>query len=164
MVRVLLDYKADVNARGFDNWAPLHMVSQGVQFFGILRHNPQMLADVARLLLEHGADVTALTDDGETPLHIAAEWNAVEVVRVLLEHSADVGAKDNTGSTPLHNTVGHRYAGGHRRVEIVRVLLEHGANVGAEDNEGRTPFQIASADGENEIIELLSEKGAKDVS
>ncbi|KAF8473034.1 hypothetical protein DFH94DRAFT_765466 [Russula ochroleuca] len=48
-------------------------------------------------------------------------------------------------------------------VEVVRVLLEHGANVGAEDNQGKTPFQIASANGEDEIMKQLSEHGAKGV-
>ena len=164
MVQVLLDYEADVNARGHDEWTPLHLVTQGIDSFGILQHGPQMLADVARLLLEHGADVTALTNYGETPLHTAAKWKTVEVIRVLIEHGADVGAKNNRSSTPLHNAVEHLYAVEHRTVEVVRVLLEHGANVGAEDDRGSTPFQIASAGGEKDIIELLSEKGAKDVS
>jgi ankyrin repeat protein len=48
-------------------------------------------------------------------------------------------------------------------VEVVRVLLEHGANAGVEDNEGRTPFQIASAKGDNDIMKLLSEHGARGV-
>jgi cytohesin len=164
MVQLLLEYKADANARGSDNWAPLHLVTQGSQYFGILQHGPQMLAVVARTLLEHGADVSARLDYSSTPLHKAALYGTVEVMRVLLVHGANVGAKDKEGRTPLHVTAGMYFGEEHRRVEVVRVLLEHGANVGVEDNRGRIPFQIASAKGHKEIIELLSEKDAKDVS
>jgi ankyrin repeat protein len=45
----------------------------------------------------------------------------------------------------------------------MRVLLEHGANVEAEDRKGRTSFQIASMREYNDIVELLSYHGAKDV-
>jgi ankyrin repeat protein len=46
-------------------------------------------------------------------------------------------------------------------VEVVRVLLEHGASVGAEDKEGRTPFQLAWLEGHFDVMELLSDHGAK---
>ena len=139
-VQVLLDYKADANARGSDSWAPLHLVPQGYGSFGILQHGPQMLGDVALILLEHGADVNARLKDGWTPMHVAARYGAVEVLRVLFAHGANVGAKDDKGKTPLHESMEPCYGQDHRRVEVVRVLLEHDANVGAEDNRGRTPL------------------------
>ena len=45
-------------------------------------------------------------------------------------------------------------------VEVARVLLEAGANVVEEDNNGRTPFRCALQRKQNEIIALLSERGA----
>jgi ankyrin repeat protein len=145
LVRVLLDYKADVNAQGPDGWTPIHYVSQG----------PRLLPDVAQLLLEHGADIHARTDGGSTPLHVAAECGRAEVIRVLLEHGADVGVKDNGGRTPLY------VAESLRRSEVIRVLLEHGADVAAEDNEGRTPFPTGTALGAARLCERVITKSAK---
>ena len=47
--------------------------------------------------------------------------------------------------------------------EVMRVLLEHGANVEAEDKKGRTLFQIASVRGYDDMVEPLSDHGAKGV-
>jgi ankyrin repeat protein len=155
MVRVLLDYKADVKARESDNWTPLQFVSNSGRPGGFL----SLHSDVTRLLLEHGADVNARGGRHQTPLHLAVVNGiiGVEVVRVLLEHGANIGAENNQGESPLHE------AADRGTVEVVRVLLEHGANVGAENNNVRTPFQIASAQGRDEIVKLLSEHSAKSV-
>ena len=140
LVRVLLDCKADVNAKVSGGWTPIHYVSQG----------PQLLSDVAQLLLEHCADVHARTDGGSTPLHVAADFGKAEVIHVLLEHGADVGVKDNEGKTPFQMAERLSWA------EVIRVLLEHDADVAAED-EGRTPFPTGSALGSSEVMELTSE-------
>jgi ankyrin repeat protein len=179
MVWVLLDYKADVNARNRFNWTPTHAVLQG-SFY--LRDSApsnnipqlQLLPAVARSLLEHGAEVNVRTRHGTTSLHIAANYGRVEVIRVLLEHGANVGAEDNDGRTPLHvatswGSVNADYDTidvGNGRAEVVRVLLEHGANVGAQDNEGRTPLHLMAVYGRVkmigrvEIVRMLLEHGA----
>jgi hypothetical protein len=122
MVRVLLNYKADVNARSDAGWAPIHAVSEGFQI-SVIPNNCQSLPDVARLLLEHGADVNAQISDGSgrTPLHVAMEYNRAEVIRVLLEHGANVGAEDNNGRTPFQIASAKGYN------EIMKLLSEHGA-------------------------------------
>jgi len=185
MVQVLLDYKADVNARSDYSWTALHEASEGCDF---APSNIPRFPDVARLLLEHGADLNVLDSYSLTPLHVAARNGRVGVVRVLLEHGAGAGLEDKSGKTPLHAAADGRGRKGDERadvasvllehganidagdkkgetplhlaaecggIEVIRVLLEHGANVGAKDNEGRTAFQIASAMGYNEIVELL---------
>jgi ankyrin repeat protein len=155
LVQVLLECKADVNARDSGYLTPIHFLSLGS---GVkLAHNiRQSASDTVRLLLEHGADLDARTNHGSTPLHFAANSGMLETVRVLLEHGANVGAKDNEGRTPLHRAVDRWFP----NPEVVRVLLEHGAIVDAEDNDGRTPFQIAK-EGRVEIMELMSEHGAR---
>jgi ankyrin repeat protein len=158
MVQLLLDYKADTNARCKNDWTPLHEAAQGLSSPKSISGPP----DVARLLLERGADVNVLDKNNVTPLHVAARNGRVGVVRVLLEHGANVGAEDNEGRTPLHAAAEASYKSEDERAEVVRVLLEHGANVGAKDNEGRTPFQIASAERFNKMVELLLEHGAKE--
>jgi ankyrin repeat protein len=122
MVRVLLNYKADVNARSDAGWTPIHAVSQGHQGT-VIPNVYQSLGDVARLLLEHGADVDAQISDGsgQTPLHVTMQFNNVEVVRVLLEYGANVGAEDSQGRTPFQIASANRYD------EIMKLLSEHGA-------------------------------------
>ena len=169
MVQALLDGKADVNARGDDNWTAIHQMPQGPRLPATPHNLPQLFPDVSQLLPEHGTDANLQIDRDLTPLHGAAEHGMVRVVRVLLKHGANVGAEDNEGRTPLHMAVDYRGVKGEDRmvkarwVAVVRVLLKHGANVGAEDNKGRTPFQIASAKGDDKIMKLLSEYGAKGV-
>ena len=183
MVQVLLNLKADVNDRGFDNWTAIHNVSEGpeITFTDISFDNPQLLPDVTRLLLEHGADVNAQIDhhdagdndyEGVTPLHLAAaDHRRVEVVRVLLEHGANVGAEDIKGRTPLHDATDNKGIGWNiglgrvedcvsEKVEVVCMLLKQGANVGAEDNKGKTPLHVAAKYAKVSVIRLLLEHGA----
>jgi ankyrin repeat protein len=155
VVRVLLDYKVDVNLRGIKNFTAIHYVSHGPHTDWTLppQCGPQMLPDIARLLLEQVSDIDARADDGRTALHWAAKCGRVEVVHVLLEHGASVGAEDKDGETPFH------LAAMSGSVDTVRVLLEHDANVAARDNEGRIPFHIAAEYGRFDVVRMLLEHG-----
>jgi hypothetical protein len=149
---------ADADVRGGVGRTPLHSAA----WCGDL--------EMVRVLLNYKADVHARSDAGWTPIHYVSHGfqNSVipnicqslrGVTRLLLEHGADVNAQISNGSgrTPLHVTMEREYD----RAEVVRVLLEHGANASAEDSNGRTPYQIASAEGHDESMKLLSEHGAK---
>ena len=164
MFQVLLDYKADVNARNAGNFSPIHQLPLGSQSLDVHHHSPQMLVDIARLLLEHGADLNAQSTIGWTPLHEAAEFGQVEVARVFLERGANVGAEDEDGETPLHigsHGPGRRpFVTNYEKPEFVRLLLKHGANVAAKDNKGRSPLHTAAEAGMVEIVRVLLEHGA----
>ncbi|KAI0290291.1 ankyrin repeat-containing domain protein [Russula brevipes] len=110
VIRKLIEYEADINARDVDDETPLYTASITI--------HPEYPSAV-RLLLGHGADVNARTKDGSTPLLMASRQEALEGVRLLLEHGADVGVEDNMGRTPF------RVAGGNP--EIMELLSEHGA-------------------------------------
>ena len=112
VVRKLIGYGANINAKNIKKMDPLHWTSYGHYFKD---------GSVLRLLLEHGADINAQDKDGWTPLYIASKEGALEVVRLLLEHGADVEAKDKDGKTLL------QVAAGKRRDEIRKLLLQHGA-------------------------------------
>ena len=112
MVRVLVELKADINARSISGRAPLHIASVG---------ESNATSEVALFLLEHGADVNARRNDGSTPLHCAAKnGRRPEIARMLIEHGADIDAKDDTGRTPL------QHASGKGCNEVVKLLLEYG--------------------------------------
>ena len=153
MVRVLLDYKVDVNTRDDVGWAPLHEASNGAHRARI--HNVvQSWPDTTQLLLECGAEVNMQGLNGSAPLHKAMANGSVEVVRILLKHGANVSAKDNKGRTPLHE------AAENGRDEAVRMLIEHDANIGVKDNKGRTPLHRAAQYGRDDVVRTLLEHGA----
>ena len=150
MVRVLLEYHANVNARTAFDRTPLYILSDSLS----ARPDLFQLPNVARVLLEHGADVDARFADLATPLHAAAQYGRVEVVRVLLEHRADVNARTKNQSTPLH------IAAEYGRVEVVRVLLEQRADVNARNRVQSTPLHIAAEHGRVEVVRVLLEQRA----
>ena len=151
MIQLLLEYKADVNARNAIGETPLyHMTRRAWEGPNL----PQVLDDVVRLLLKHGADVNAPSNQKTTPLEMAARGWRIEVVRVLLKHGADVNAPGSDHSGLLH--VAARWAD----VGVVRVLLEQGADVNASGNDGSTPLHIAALRADIEVIRVLLEQGA----
>jgi Ankyrin repeats (3 copies)/Ankyrin repeats (many copies) len=110
MVQVLLDCKANVNARAERGSTPLGFALSGPYLSD---------ARVVRLLLGHGADPGLPALRGLTPLHHASEKGWIEVVRLLIEHGVSVEVKDDDGRTPLD------VASGEQREEVIKLLLEH---------------------------------------
>lgn len=60
IAKLLLQYKADPNARTNMGWTPLHSACKWGN------------AECAELLLQHGSDVNAKSDGEQTPLHVTA--------------------------------------------------------------------------------------------
>lgn len=90
MVRLLLEHKADINAKDMIGQMALHYAAMK-EYGGIVQ-----------LLLEHKADANMkTTTQRQTPLHFAANGGCVEMVRLLLEYKANAGAKNGLGSTAL---------------------------------------------------------------
>jgi ankyrin repeat protein len=85
VIRLLLEKKADANARNNYGSSALHMVIHPAQ---------------AELLLSAGADLEAKGENDETPLHSAVTENEREdVVSFYLEKGANVCARDKFGVT-----------------------------------------------------------------
>ena len=82
MMRLLLEYGADVNHRDSSRDTPLIYV--------IPRGATDVHVGVVRLLLENGADVNHC-GRGTYPLQRVVMWhnNQIDVIRLLLEHGAD---------------------------------------------------------------------------
>jgi ankyrin repeat protein len=175
--QLISEHPEHVNARGGKEQTPMHIAA----FEG---H-----ADILSLLLEHGVDVDSRGIADNTPLHRAAENGKVEAGQYLLDRGADINARGATGQTPLFRAVFQRHvecarmllkrgasigavetsygqtslhiAVSYANIQLVRLLLEHGADVNVRDNDGETPIQLGSRRRRHEIVELMSEYGAK---
>ena len=142
---LIVKHPEHVNARGGDEVTPMHVAA-------ISGH-----ADILSLLLDHGANLDERGIIDQTPLHRAL-WSAkLEAAQCLLDRGADINARDHINWTPLHCAVKGK------QIQAVRLLLEHGADVNARSKSGKTPSQLGSALSRPDIMELLSEYGAKSV-
>ena len=90
-VKILLSYKADIEARGTlkvgdevsDACTPLWGAAAADHL------------DVVKLLLEQNADVDSKTSTGSTPLRVAAQEGHLDIVRCLVHRGADVNARND---------------------------------------------------------------------
>ena len=138
--RILLAFNAEVNSSDDHGCTPLHHAST----YGTL--------DAVQLLLDHNADLYVCNSDGDTPLHCAAFGGQLEVARFLLKLNVDVNSRNENGSTPLHLAL----AGfGEGNPDIVWLLLDHGADVQARNFSGETASDVARAQKQQEIVQLL---------
>jgi len=134
-------------------------------------------------LLEHPRiDVNAKNYNGDTAL-LLFEDTTEEIVRLLLKHPGiDVNAKNNQGNTALINAVMEEdeyieidhetalsisllsfigYIDTREMERMTKILLEHpGIDVNAEDGNGWTALQMASRNGNIEIVRIILKKGA----
>jgi ankyrin repeat protein len=118
------------------------------------------------LRMDRGAD--AIIDIGTTPLLRAARAGDVEAMKTLLARGALVDLPQMTGVTPLMAGVGLNNpidTRGKFRTEIdalatAQVLLDAGADVNARDARGRTALHAAAAQGYNDVVKYLVERGA----
>lgn len=131
-------------------------------------HKPQLdafeaaaLGDVDRLreLVDFDPSlVSAYAPDGFTLLGLGAFFKHPEAVRLLLERGADPNQQARHAQIkayPIHSAVA---AGS---VEIARMLLDAGADVNVEQAGGFTPMMEAEQAGNEELIALLRERGAR---
>jgi ankyrin repeat protein len=109
-------------------------------------------------MVQQGDDVNHLDRDGRTPLMLAclADIGDVEdVVLTLLEAGADVTAIDAGGASVLHNVARRTYPV-KPNPGLVDLLFDFGTpDVSAVDNTGQTALDIATAAGDDQLVNLL---------
>lgn len=112
IVRLLLDYGADINASCFNGSPILLAATNGHE-------------EVVRLLLESGADVNLRSSVDRSPLAEASMEGHVGIVHLLLRNHALVDGPTCSGSALLAAAQkGH--------ASVVRLLLEYGATYEAQ--------------------------------
>lgn len=85
-----------------------------------------------------------------TPLIKAARLQDDNSAKLLLDMEADINAQDSDNYTPLMWAVESQY------VKMVKLLLEFSPDLELKNRNGDTAYEIAKAQGNNEILELLT--------
>ena len=151
-VKILLSYKADIEARGTLKIG--EEVSEGcTPLWGAAAADH--LA-VVELLLEQNADVDSKTSTGSTPLRVAAHEGHLDIVRCLVHRGADVNARNdcNEESTPL------AVACYHGLFNVDDILAVAGTYLIQQCNVGRTALHDAAERGHLKIVSELLALGA----
>jgi ankyrin repeat protein len=106
--------------------------------------------EIVEILIAHKANVNALNAEGATALHDAALAGKCAVAEALLNHGAQVDARDrDSQATPLH------LAASWGRRDVVELLLARGANPALKDKNGKTALDLATANGQSDVLSVL---------
>lgn len=114
--------------------------------------------DVVQVLLDHGADVNTDSGSGfQNPLYEAAMRQHVGMMRFLLDRGADIKAFE-CGESAFSQAIIWGYE------EVIRVLVEAGVDIDSTGYDGEpAPILSAMMYGQDRVVELLAELGAKRV-
>ena len=119
----------------------------------------------AKILVANGAKVNLAANDGMTPflqasLGVSSGKVPIEMCDLLRKNGANINAtlsrQSAIGWAALH------YAVINGDVELVKYLIKYGANVNKATGEGSTPLYLAKLGGNETIIKILKNAGAKE--
>jgi ankyrin repeat protein len=110
------------------------------------------------LLDEDPERVHEPSPDGFTPLHLALFGGSAEAVHLLVERGADLEAL-STASIARVRPLGT--AAFVRSVPLAAILLDAGADPNGAGEGGSTPLDVAVQNGDQELIDLLTSRGAR---
>jgi ankyrin repeat protein len=188
--KLLVDHGADPNLASQDGLAPLYAVidAQWAPVAGgpvpaTAREKISYL-ELMKALLDHGADPNArlgkklwfrplfhdqmwIGTPGSTAFWRAAQATDLAAMRFLIAHGADPTIPSEEGDTALMLAAGVGWAGNFTRnapssaLEAARFCLELGLDANAQDVTGYTALMGAAWRGDNNLVRLLVERGAK---
>ncbi|XP_063235867.1 protein phosphatase 1 regulatory subunit 16A [Bacillus rossius redtenbacheri] len=171
MMKLLVDYGANVNAEDSEKWTPLHAAAT----CGHLH--------LVRYLISRGANLLAVNADGNMPYDICEEEAALDyiegemarrgVTQELIDETRastesqmlrdlqqlaalgmDLETPDHQGATPLHIAAANGY------LRVVEFLLDQSVLTNVKDNDDWQPVHAAACWGHLEVLELLVQHGA----
>ena len=150
-VKILLGYRADIEARGTLKIDDKVSVEGCTPLFAAAATG---YLDVVKLLIERNADVDGRTKTGSTPLRAAVHEGHLDIVRCLVESGAYVNARNKYKGTPMMAACDY----GH--LSIVTYLINKGAFMDLQDKHGYTALHHAAEMGHFEIVRQLLALGA----
>jgi hypothetical protein len=112
IARLLLQNRADVNARSIGGSTPLHCAA-------IHGH-----IDILHLLVENGANLEAQANNGSRALHWAAYYGHLPFIQELISrYHVDINARENNGETALSRA---RNGHPHSHLAVITFLQSNG--------------------------------------
>ncbi|XP_076337385.1 protein phosphatase 1 regulatory subunit 16A-like isoform X1 [Tachypleus tridentatus] len=171
MMKLLIEFGANVNAKDSEQWTPLHAAAT----CGHLH--------LVKYLIAKNADLLAVNADGNMPYDIceddctldyiesemakrgvtqemidetraATERQMLSDLKLLAENGEDLEYRDYQGATPLHIAAANGY------LTVVEFLLDHHVSTDAIDNDQWHPIHAAACWGHPDVIEMLVQAGA----
>jgi ankyrin repeat protein len=132
----LVAHKADVNTASYNQFTPMHMVSD---------------AKLAQFLIQSGADLMKKDTWGKTPLQKAAQENRTNICDVIIASGfpIDLSSALRLGKRDLAKKM---ITDNPKSVKVVEEDSDLGGNT--------LPLGVAAAQGDKEMVELLLKAGA----
>lgn len=143
MAMLLLTAGANLQATTQDGWTPL--------FYAVDNANRAL----TRQLIIAGGRLQQADRFGNTPLMLAVRNNQKPLAKDLITMGANLNAADVQGRTALH------YAASAGRYQLTKFLLENKAKPNLPDRQGMQPMDIALANNDLAIANLLLAFGAQ---
>lgn len=144
IVRMLIEYGADVNVTSNEGITPLQLaVTTGSK-------------EIIKMLVDAGADVNATDNSGKSVLIYGIKAGRTEAVRYLKELGADISCTDNEGRTAID------YANVTGLTQMVENVMD--ANENKRDSYGNTPLHQSCCNGHSEVVKLMLQKESTDVN
>jgi hypothetical protein len=112
----------------------------------------------AAYYIKYGVDLEGMNQDEDRPMHVAVMNDNFHLVECLLLHGANVYGLDVLGRKPMH------LACLRGNLRLVHLLFKHGNGITDHkltDDELRQPLHYAAQANDNDICELLIDKGAE---
>lgn len=170
MMKLLIDFGANVNAKDSEQWTPLHAAATCGHIH------------LVRYLISRGADLLAVNADGNMPYDICEDEPTLDYIesemakrgitqemidetraanevmmlsdlRNLNDAGGDLEFRDEQGATPLHIAAANGY------VSVVEFLLDQHVSTDVCDNDQWQPIHAAACWGHPDVLEMLVQAG-----
>lgn len=148
IAQMLIDAKADVNAKTYDGITVLETLLEERQYIGMNAKERQKanreldegITKVLQLMLKAGVNVNEPSKYSEFPVVIAAASRGPEVLEILLKNGAKINALSGTDKKTALIA-----AASASRHDNVRLLLQYGADRSIKNDRGETALEVASS-------------------
>ncbi|RUS77342.1 hypothetical protein EGW08_014896 [Elysia chlorotica] len=171
MLKLLLDYGANVNACDSEMWTPLHaaatcghvtlckhLIDRGAQLLAV-NADGNMPYDICEDEITLDYIETEMAKNGITQEQIdntrlTTERQMLNDLKQVANAGGDLEIRDHQGASMLHIAAANGY------MDVADFLLDHHVSVDSCDAESWQPIHAASYWGQLDILELLVQNGA----